>query len=267
MRACRIHPCARFASLPVALAFLTFAPVASADGVVVKSDTFDHPVGSIIVVGEQVRLKAGQTITVLDRSGVVLLQSAGAYTGPIEKGNPGLLKSGVAVAAGRGTKTATGGVRTSGDDVVTTCGPDQQARPLNSADRCIPRAQPSRHLRISSDLTVESSFEGYAVCVGWRGSDDSEFLDGADPIHPLLLSASQSAVLKTAGAPTNSKADFSSIGCAGLSAETWKALHDSASQALTPNSAAVIMSAFARLRGDIAVEEQIKLASAKSETP
>jgi hypothetical protein len=108
-----------------------------------------------------------------------------------------------------------------------------------------------------AQLVLESNFDGFAVCAGWNGSEDSRFLDGADPAHPIPLSATSPAHLSALPAVAGDQATpgMKSIGCAGVSTEVWSLLKASADQALAPNSAAIVMSSFSRMRGDTIAED------------
>jgi hypothetical protein len=249
--------------LPLVLPALLAAPIAAADGVVVRSVSLEHPVGSIVADGETLRLGAGQTLTVLDRSGVMVVLSAGAYAGPQKPRTANMLETAAALAAGPPSKAAIGGTRNGEDDPITAC--SDQASP-KSQDACIARRSVVKQLRVTryiparagapAQLALESNFDGFIVCTGWNPSEDSRFLGGADPDHPLPMKASAPVRLPAPPAVKGQKAAASlqSVGCTGVSSDVWAALQASASQALTPNSAAIVLSSFSRMRGDTIAE-------------
>jgi len=239
----------------VALALLA-APIAAADGVIVKSTSMDYPVGSLVAKNEILRLGAGQTVTILDRSGVLLeQQKAGAYVGPSERDAAGVVEIATALAAGPQAKSGIGGTRPA---------PEQACSLSTSAatDACTPRGIVRKNLRVTgytpagagvaTQLVLESNFDGYAICVGWNPSEDSRYIPGSDPAHPIELSAEAPA--KLGSTSTRSYPSLKSASCVGVSAEVWRSLTPSAIKALNPNSAAIVLSAFSRLRGDTIAE-------------
>jgi hypothetical protein len=231
------------------------APAAAADGVIVKSAVIDHPVGSVVTEGEVLKLPVGQTVTVLDRSGALLVLSAGAYAGPARRDAAGLVETAAALAAGPQGRATLGGTRTGEDEAC-------ESRSAKKTDACIPHGVVVKRLRVLSystahgdaQLVLESNFDGYAVCVGWNPSEDSRFLAGADPAHPLTLTASSPARLESSRTTTGSSNAPGSIECTGISPGAWASLKASASEALTPNSTAIVLSSFSRMRGDTAAE-------------
>lgn len=251
------------------------APAALSEGVVVKSASAEHPVGSVVADGEQLRLTQGQSITVLDKSGVMVERTAGRYTGPTSRESSGFLETAKAMADGPHAKSAIGGTRTGDHDAAEKCAAAGGAK---SNDACIARDPASRRLRVTAytpargskpaQLTLRSSFEGVTVCTAWNGSQDAVFLPGADPEHPLLLTASQPNRLTApkSGSKVTPKSlvGLRSVDCAGVSIETWRTLEVAASTALTPNTAAVILSAFARMHGDTAAEARFTAKTLKS---
>jgi len=263
--------------LPAAIRWIAIAVVAGcaapavlAEGVVVKSTAAEHPVGSVIADGEQLRLSAGQSITVLDKSGVVIVRTEGRYAGPTSRETSGFLETAKAMADGPRAKSAIGGTRNPEDDPSAACAA-AGARP---SDACIARDPASRRLRVTTytpatkkkpaALTLASSFEGVAVCTAWNGNQDAVFLPGANPQHPLALSASQpNRLTAPSGQNARSVTGLRSVDCAGVSIDTWQALQVSAPAALTPNAAAVILSAFARMHGDTAAEARFTARAAK----
>jgi hypothetical protein len=242
-------------SLALVVLAMLAAPIAAADGVIVKSASVDYPVGSLVKDSEVLRLAAGQTVTVLDRSGAVIERRAGAYEGPSAREAAGFEKMMAALAAGPQAKSAIGGTR----PLRPECG---SATPL-AADACIPRGIVGKTLRVTDyapphagvagQFVLESNFDGYAVCVGWNSlSEDSRFIPGGDPAHPLELSAT--APVRLGLAPDASGAAMKSVSCAGVSAGVWDLARVQALQALNPNSAAIVLSSFAKLRGETIVE-------------
>jgi hypothetical protein len=105
---------------------------------------------------------------------------------------------------------------------------------------------------VAARLVLESNFDGYAICVGWNPSEDSRFLPGGDPAHPLELSAS--APVRLNAKPASAGASLKSVSCAGVSPDVWNSLDPSALQALDPNSAAIVLSSFSKLQGDTIAE-------------
>lgn len=229
------------------------APAALADGVVVKSAIADYPVGALIATGEVLRLGAGQTVTILDRSGAVVQRTAGAYAGPSAKEAKGVVEVATALAQGPTGKSAVGGTRP-GQEVE--CSLSSSA----ATDACKARGIIGKTLRVASytparanaagQLVLESNFDGYAICVGWNPSEDSRFIPGGDPAHPVELSASAPVRLSASLAGGSMK----SVSCAGVSPDVWASLAPSALQTLDPNSAAIVLSSFSKLRGDTMAE-------------
>lgn len=237
----------------IALVLLS-APAALADGVVVKSLSPDYPVGALVVTGEVLKLGAGESVTILDRSGALVQRTGGAYTGPSARDAQGAVEIATALAQGPQAKSALGGVRN-----------DQKQCDLSSSagtDACTQKGVIGKTLRVASytparanaaaQLVLESNFDGYAICVGWNPSEDSRFLPGGDPEHPLELKASAPVRLTAKSAPNGSA--MKSVSCAGISAEVWKSLEPAALQTLDANSAAIVLSSFSKLQGDTIAE-------------
>jgi hypothetical protein len=246
----------------LALAMLA-APMAAADGVIVKSASVDYPVGSLVKDKEVLRLGAGQTVTILDRSGAMIERAAGAYAGPSAREAAGLVEMTAALAAGPQAKSAIGGVR----PLRPEC---SSATPL-AADACIPTGIVGKRLRVTEyvpahagvagQFVLESNFDGYAVCVGWNNpSEDFLFVAGGDPAHPLELSATEPARLSLRSAISG--AAVKSVSCSGVSAGVWDLVRVQALPALNPNSAAIVLSSFAKLQGETIVEGRATASSA-----
>ena len=246
-------------SLALLILAMLASPAALADGVIIKSVSSEHPVGSIVADGEVLHLAAGQTVTVLDRSGALIERSTGAYAGPSRREALGLIETAKALAAGPRAKSAIGGTRT-GEDDKSGC---KVSAPSTTADSCIPHGLVAKRLRVTGYtpasakapalLVLESNFDGYAICVGWNPSEDARFVAGADPLHPIALTASSPVRLGAPAAGASNPA-LSSVACAGVSAATWKSLQSPALKALTANSAAVVLSSFSRMHGDTTAE-------------
>src|SRR5262245_39349925 len=168
------RPSGRKSLMLLVLAALA-APAALADGVIVKSASLDYPAGSIVKDGEVLRLGAGEKITVLDRSGVVLERAAGAYAGPSAREAAGVIEIATALATGPQAKSATGGVRCS-ESQKTLAG---ACEPVLMKQLRVTRYVPARD-GAAAKLALESNFDGYAICSGWNPSEDSRFLAGAD---------------------------------------------------------------------------------------
>jgi hypothetical protein len=240
------------------------APAAAADGVIVKSSLVEYPIGSLVADGEVLRLGAGQTVTILDRSGVLIERSAGAYAGPSARAGASLVELATGVAAGPQSKSAIGGTRN--DDEKEKC---NFSNP-KTADACIPHGVIAKRLRVAgyvpvqagaeAQLVLESNFNGYAVCAGWNGLEDSRFIAGADPAHPVELSAETPVRLGPAVLASSGPAP-GSVACTGVSIDVWKSLTPSALQALDPNSVGIVLSSFSRLRGDTIAEDRAKASS------
>jgi hypothetical protein len=98
-------------SLALLALVMLAAPIAVADGVIVKSTSTEYPAGSIVKKGDMLRLEVGQTVTILDRSGVVVERPAGAYAGPSPREAKGVVEMAAALAAGPQGKSAIGGTR------------------------------------------------------------------------------------------------------------------------------------------------------------
>jgi hypothetical protein len=111
---------------------------------------------------------------------------------------------------------------------------------------------------VAARLVLESNFDGYAICVGWNPSEDSRFIAGSDPAHPIVLSAAAPVQLASAA---DSNPALKSVSCAGVSADVWKSLTAPALKAINPNSAAIVLSSFSRLRGDTIAEGRAAAAS------
>lgn len=240
-------------SLAIALSACLGAPASMAEGVVVKSVIADYPVGSVVAEGEELRLAKGQSLTVLDRSGAIVVQGPGKYAAPAKRSAAGVIETAAALAAGPQAKATIGGVR-------CVPGPDQKCRDPHP-DVLLLRVTdyvPAKKGK-PMQLVLDSNFDGLAVCVGWNTEDDAHFLAGADPKHPLKLSVAHTTRLTSAPVKSGKKGgkpapSWRSVDCAGVYTDTWKAMGASAVQALSPNTAPIVLSAFARMHGETAVE-------------
>jgi hypothetical protein len=231
------------------------APAALADGVVLKSTSIDYPVGSAVKDGEVLLLTAGQKVTILDRSGVVLERTAGAYAGPSAREAAGVIEIATALATGPQAKSAIGGVRCSESEKTDP----NACEPVLMKQLRVTRYVPARQ-GAAAKLVLESNFDGYAICSGWNPSEDSRFIAGADPAHPVELSAAKPAQL---GSPKKASANpaLKSASCVGVSIDVWQSLTPSAIEALNPNSAAIVLSSFSKLRNDTIAEARAPSAS------
>lgn len=242
---------------------------AMADGVVMKSPTFDYPVGSVIAEGETVKLKTGETLTILDRSGALVMQPAGKYAAPSVTRKSDAVRTAQQLASAPAAAPKIGGVRTP-DDVL----PCQGVRSETGANACIaPKGAPGqlRIVRTSgasakaglpATLALQATFDGYAVCTRWIPGQDARFLEGADPAHPIALSAS--TVAQWSGPLTiATSAPVNLVSCKAVSPDVWAMIDDDARATLTPNQSAIVLSGFSRLHGEASDEARGELGRLK----
>jgi hypothetical protein len=259
--------------LHAALAALSIGALAialpgHAEGVIVKSTNPEHPVGAILAVGEALRLQPGEAITVLDRSGVLVMASGAAYAGPAQTRPASLAATGAAVLAGPRANPAVGGVRNSCDAGAGGPPPSALCNQVRGTHRKMRVFSVAGEGRKVPALGFESNFDGYALCVHWSGSSAAQFLPGADPTSPLRLAAD---TITTWDVQRGERAPWSkrgakvavTVSCEGVSPEVWESIRTMAPDVLTADSAEIVLASWSRLKGEKAETSRLRIGSAR----